>query len=702
MPAASPAATASPASPTAASAPADQQAVNGSDTITGNTGDGAAARDSEGGGTSSKYLGNAGPTVCFRLAWKVASQARFMAGALRVRAAPVGRIHRHYRQRRVVPRIRYRRTVIRSPIEDSALRTTILDGWMSGDPVKILLLCTAFNGLSQRAWAGLRARGHSVTVRTAQDSAAIAAAVAGVDPELIICPFLRHRVPETVWRRHRTIIIHPGPPGDRGPSALDWAIMDAEPRWGVTALQATGDMDAGPIWGSRLFRMPADPPRKSTLYNTQVADAAMSLIGEVVHKAETRGFTPQSLDRHRPGATVRSRPPVRQADRRFSWNEPTPHILRRIRAADGRPGVHTTLAGAPVAVYDAHPGTASPGEPGTIAGRRHGAVLVRTGDGALWVGHARRLDATPGIPVKLPAVLALPGAPDTPDAGEPPGFEEIVYRRTGNVGLVSFDLYNGAMSTTHCRRLLSAIRHAVAQETKVVVLAGGEVFSHGLHLGVVEAHPNPAAEAWRNITAIDDVCREIITCTGQLVVSALAGNAGAGGVMLALGADKVIARDGVMLNPHYRTMGLYGSEYWTYVLPRRVGEAQAQQLTTRCEPISAAEAAGLGLVDRLAASDRTAFTATALDYATELADGPHARALLDGKRSTRAAEEQHRPLETYRVRELAEMSDDIFDDRHGFTQARRAFLSHQPAGVTPPEPPAVPAPRQPAMRPVCR
>ncbi|WP_439381217.1 enoyl-CoA hydratase-related protein [Amycolatopsis lexingtonensis] len=534
------------------------------------------------------------------------------------------------------------------------------------------------------------------------DSEAIAAAVADADPELIICPFLRHRVPETVWRRHRTIIIHPGPPGDRGPSALDWAIMDAEPRWGVTALQATGDMDAGPIWGSRLFPMPADPPRKSTLYNTQVADAAMSLIDEVVGKAEIPGFTPQPLDRHQPGATAKSRPPVRQADRRFSWDEPSAHILRRIRAADGRPGVHTTLAGVPVAVFDAHPGAAPPGEPGTIAAHSHGAVLVRTGDGALWVGHARRRDAAPGIPVKLPAVLALAGVPEPPEAKKPPGFREIGYRRAGNVGWVSFDFYNGAMSTTHCRRLRSALRHALSQDTKVVVLTGGEVFSNGLHLGVIEAHPNPAAEAWRNITAIDDVCREIITCTGQLVVSALSGNAGAGGVMLALGADEVIVRDGVTLNPHYRTMGLYGSEYWTYVLPRRVGEAQARELTTRCEPISASEAAGLGMVDRLAGSDRKAFTAAVLEYATELADGPRARALLARKRSTRAADEQRRPLETYRVRELAEMSTDIFDDHRGFAQARRAFLTNQPVQVTPPESPAVPAPRQPDLSSVSR
>ena len=69
----------------------------------------------------------------------------------------------------------------------------------------------------------------------------------------------------------------------------------------------------------------------------------------------------------------------------------------------------------------------------------------------------------------------------------------------------------------------------------------------------------PEAEAWANIVA---------------------GNAGAGGVMLALGAHRVVLRDRVVLNPHYRTKVLFGPEYRTYVLPRRVGEDTAWSLTT--------------------------------------------------------------------------------------------------------------------------
>ena len=47
-----------------------------------------------------------------------------------------------------------------------------------------------------------------------------------------------------IWRYHRCIVIHPGIKGDRGPSALDWAVQNGEREWGVTALEANGDRGA--------------------------------------------------------------------------------------------------------------------------------------------------------------------------------------------------------------------------------------------------------------------------------------------------------------------------------------------------------------------------------------------------------------------------------------------------------------------------
>ncbi len=157
-------------------------------------------------------------------------------------------------------------------------------------------------------------------------------------------------------------------------------------------------------------------------------------------------------------------------------------------------------------------------------------------------------------------------------------------------------------------------------------------------------------------------------------MSALAGNAGAGGVMLGLCADRVVLRHGVVLNPHYQTMGLYGSEYWTYSLPRRVGSVTAQTLTTRCLPISGDEAIRTGLADLSLPGDHAQFDRAALQYAGHLATGTCYDQQLASKQATRQEEEEHRPLHTYRSAELDQMRLDIFADRHGFADARHRFL----------------------------
>jgi putative two-component system hydrogenase maturation factor HypX/HoxX len=556
-----------------------------------------------------------------------------------------------------------------------------------GGNVRVLLLVSAFNGLSQRAWCALREAGHDVGVLLFTGARDVIDGVAAAQPELILCPFLTDRVPAEVWRQHRTVIIHPGPVGDRGPSSLDWAIAEGAPTWGVTALQAVEEMDAGPIWATRTFGMPA-APRKSSLYNGPVADAALECIHEVLAKAADPAFRPvpaSDLPVEVQGA--RPRPAMKQADRAFDWSQPGEQILRLIRAADGAPGVRTTVAGLDVFAYDAHPGLARGARPGTVLSRRQGAVLVATGDGSLWLGHLR--DATHPGRVKLPATTLLGkrlrGVSDSPlpPGSEPEGptYRQVRYRRTGVVGWLNFDFYNGAMSAGHCRRLLAALRHAAAQDTRVLVLRSGtDAFSNGIHLNAVAAAADPAAAAWANIKAINAVCREIITCTRQIVIAGYAGSAGAGGVMLGLGADIVAARRGTVLNPYY-DIGLYGSELHTFTLPRRVGGATAQRLIDAKLPVSAEQASSLGLIDEVGPRHPEAYAEWLSALALRQADPREARRRQSAKAKRLAAERV--PLDVYESRELAEMSSDMFGDRSGFAAARQAFVSKARPATTP-------------------
>lgn len=108
----------------------------------------------------------------------------------------------------------------------------------------------------------------------------------------------------------------------------------------------------------------------------------------------------------------------------------------------------------------------------------------------------------------------------------------------------------------------------------VMVLMGGS--DCGIHLNVIKAARDPAEESWNNINTINDVVRFIFT-SKKITISAVRGNAGAGGAMMVLASDFAVAREGSLLNPHYKKMQLYGSEYHTYIFPskaRGIGKGQ--------------------------------------------------------------------------------------------------------------------------------
>jgi len=558
--------------------------------------------------------------------------------------------------------------------------------------VRILFLTSAHNSLSQRAQIELWDRGHEVSVELALGEREMLEAVERYRPELIIAPMLKKAVPEAIWRAHTCIIVHPGIVGDRGPSSLDWAILEGETEWGVTCLQAAAEMDAGDIWASRTFPMRA--ASKSSLYKNEVVDAAIAGLLETVERFASGTFRPTPLEYGQPHVRGRLRPVMKQEHRVIDWSAPTAEITRRIRAADGSPGVLGRLAGQECFLFGAHEEDALRGAPGQIVARRDGAICLGTGDGALWITHLKRRNAGDRTYCKLPAAMvlgddALAGVPEVPLAPHAPHagrtFREIEYTETDGVGTLRFDFYNGAMSTEQCERLRQAFVAARRRTTRVIVLESGpDAFSNGIHLNVIEAAPDPAAESWRNINAIDDLILEILATETHLVVAAMAGNAGAGGVILALAADRVWARDGVVLNPHYKGMGgLYGSEYWTYLLPRRVGAERAGELTESLLPIGTRAARRAGLIDDAFGVAGADFTREVTARAAQLATHPELDDMLAVKRARRASDEAAKPLAAYRAEELARMHENFFGQDDGYHRARRAFVFKQPATATP-------------------
>ena len=600
--------------------------------------------------------------------------------------------------------------------------------------MKILFLTHSFNSLAQRLYIELVRRGHEVSIEFDINDAVTVQAVELYRPELIVAPFLKRAIPEAVWRNHVCLVVHPGIVGDRGPSALDWAIMRDCQEWGVTVLQASGEMDGGDIWAAETF--PMRLAKKSSLYRNEVVEAAARAVLKAVERFQSGNFKPMPLDYSRPEVLGRLHAPIRQADRIIDWRrDDTRTVLKKIHAADGFPGVLDTLCGEPYYLFDAcAEDMLRGGEPGAIIARRNGAICRATLDGAVWIGHVKRKNEgehtfNPDNPLererhcrsatccaisldrptsraptkydgsneqsglKLPATLALeehlanvPEAPlDAFSSSTGETCRDIWFEQKNSVGYLHFAFYNGAMSSEHCERLREAYLAATRRDVRVIVLMGGADFwSNGIHLNCIEAAASPADESWRNINAMNDLTRAIVTTASQLTITALQGNAGAGGVFLSLAADHVYAREGVVFNPHYKGMGnLYGSEYWTYLLPRRVGEAKAAALTQNRLPVGAAEAQEMGLIDGCFGTDRADFLARIAQIAEGLAASPNYSALLQEKVARRERDELEKPLDAYRAEELQHMKLNFYGFDPSYHVARYNFVYKIPHAWTP-------------------
>jgi putative two-component system hydrogenase maturation factor HypX/HoxX len=501
-------------------------------------------------------------------------------------------------------------------------------------------------------------------------------------PDLIIAPFLKRAIPKNIWSNYLCLIVHPGIKGDRGASALDWAILNNEQIWGVTVLQANEEMDAGDIWASDEF--PMREATKSSLYRHEVIEAALKGVLQSIEHLEAGDFQPVPLDPDSPDIQGKLRPLMQQSERRINWlQDTTATVLRKIRSADGFPGVKDQWLGREVFLFDAHPETDLTGKAGELIARCGNAVCRATIDGAVWIGHL--CDKQGDHPFKLPATYVLADyIKDLPEITSK-DYQEISYEQQAGVGYLYFDFYNGAMSSQQCQQLQQALKEAKQQDTRVIVLMGGsEYWSNGIHLNRIEAAESPADESWENINAMNDLAEEIINTSSQLIISALQGNAGAGGVFLARAADEVWARNTVILNPHYKDMGnLYGSEYWTYLLPRYTSKANARRITQARLPIGTDEAMTLGLVNKTITGDVSSFISAVKKQAEALAHSEKYETLLTQKQQQRMADEAEKPLQQYRDEELAKMHLNFYGFDPSYHVARYNFVYKIPKSRTP-------------------
>lgn len=135
---------------------------------------------------------------------------------------------------------------------------------------------------------------------------------------------------------------------------------------------------------------------------------------------------------------------------------------------------------------------------------------------------------------------------------------------------------------------------------------------------------------------------------------------------MGLACDYVVGKEGVVLNPHYKTLGLSGSEYHTYTLPKRVGEVMSEKILNECLPMSVEKAKDIGMIDEVFAHD------TYYEDLHTFAKSKYDDDFIWDKEDY--LEENRAKIEALKEEELAMMHPEFWEKESSFHELRREFV----------------------------
>jgi len=113
-------------------------------------------------------------------------------------------------------------------------------------------------------------------------------------------------------------------------------------------------------------------------------------------------------------------------------------------------------------------------------------------------------------------------------------------------------------------------------------------------------------------------------------------------------------------------LGLSGSEYHTYTLPKRVGEAESRKLLDEALPLSVEHAKTLGLVDAVFSHDD--YYEMLHNYAKEC----YSEDFIWEKQDR--VEQESSEMEQCKRQELERMYPEFWDEQSSFHRLRREFV----------------------------
>ncbi|MCC6532801.1 MAG: methionyl-tRNA formyltransferase [Burkholderiales bacterium] len=179
-----------------------------------------------------------------------------------------------------------------------------------------------------------------------------------------------------------TIQYHPSLlPKHRGPSSINWPIIQGSPRTGLTIFRPTDGLDEGPVVLQKSCDIGADETLGDVYFNKlfPMGVAAMTEAADLVFAGKHKQAVQDESQATYEGW-------CRAAEARIDWTRPVGQVYDLIRGCNPAPGAWTTLNGKKLYIYDAR----------KLVFRRFADVAGKSGEVSAIGEHSIRVTASGG------------------------------------------------------------------------------------------------------------------------------------------------------------------------------------------------------------------------------------------------------------------------------------------------------------------
>ena len=185
--------------------------------------------------------------------------------------------------------------------------------------------------------------------------------------DLCVMAYVTDIVPEEIifFPKFGTIQYHPSLlPKHRGPSSINWPIINGETKTGLTIFWPDRGLDTGPILLQKEVHIGANDTA-GTLYFDKLFPLGIDAIEESVDLIRSGLYPMKNQNEHL--ATYESW--CKEEDVQINWNRNMNDLHNLIRGSDPQPGASTTLKSKSISIYGSHKLIGTQNEiPGSVIG----------------------------------------------------------------------------------------------------------------------------------------------------------------------------------------------------------------------------------------------------------------------------------------------------------------------------------------------